>query len=62
MQVQGTNTSSSEHIRGTTRVRQASKKITETQRLLNRYCHVTLRDDEHIGGPTVEYVEKGYII
>ena len=35
-----------EHIRGTTRVAQASKKITE--RRLNWYGHVMRRDDEHI--------------
>ena len=35
-----------EHIRGTTRVAQASKKITE--RRLNWYGHVMRRDGEHI--------------
>ena len=35
-----------ERIRGTTRVAQASKKITE--RPLNRYSHVMRRDEEHI--------------
>ena len=35
-----------EHIRGTTRVAQASKKITE--RRLNCYGHVMRRDGEHI--------------
>ena len=35
-----------EHIRGTTRVAQASKKITE--RRLNWYGHVMMRDGEHI--------------
>ena len=35
-----------EHIRGTTRVAQASKKITE--RRLNWYGHVIRRDGEHI--------------
>ena len=35
-----------EHIRGTTRVVQASKKITE--RRLNWYGHVMRRDGEHI--------------
>ena len=35
-----------EHIRGTTRVAQASKKITE--RRLNWYGHVMKRDGEHI--------------
>ena len=35
-----------EHIRGTTRVAQDSKKITE--RRLNWYGHVIRRDDEHI--------------
>ena len=35
-----------EHIRGTTRVAQASKKITE--RRLNWYEHVMRRDGEHI--------------
>ena len=35
-----------EHIRGTTRVAQGSKKITE--RRLNWYRHVMRRDGEHI--------------
>ena len=35
-----------EHIRGTTRVAQASKKVTE--RRLNWYGHVMRRDGEHI--------------
>ena len=35
-----------EHIRGTTRVAQASKKITEKR--LNCYGHVMRRDGEHI--------------
>ena len=35
-----------EHIRGTTRVAQASKKIAE--RILNWYGHVMRRDGEHI--------------
>ena len=35
-----------EHIRGTTRVAQASKKI--TKRRLNWYGHVMRRDGEHI--------------
>ena len=35
-----------EHIRGTTRAAQASKKITE--RRLNWYGHVMRRDGEHI--------------
>ena len=35
-----------EHIRGTTRVAQASKKITE--RILNGHGHVMRRDGEHI--------------
>ena len=35
-----------EHIRGTTRVAQASKKITE--RRLNWYGHVMMRDGDHI--------------
>ena len=34
-----------EHIRGTTRVTQASEKITE--RRLNLYGHVMRRDEEH---------------
>ena len=37
---------SNEHIRGTTRVAHASKKITE--RRLNWYGHATRRDGEHI--------------
>ena len=36
-----------EHIRGTTRVAQVSKKIKE--RRLNWHRHVMRRDDEHIG-------------
>ena len=35
-----------EHIRETTKVPQASKKITE--RILNWYGHVMRRDEEHI--------------
>ena len=41
-----------EHIRGTTRVAQASKKITE--RRLNWYGHVMRRDGEHILYAVVE--------
>ena len=46
-----------EHIRGTTSVVQASKKITE--RRLNRYGHVTRRDGEHMY--TEESVKSGHI-
>ena len=45
-----------EHIRGTTRMAQASKKI--TMRRLNWYGHVMRRDGEHIY--TEESVEGGY--
>ena len=45
-----------EHIRGTTRVAQASKQITE--RRLNWYGHVTRKDGEHMY--TEESVEGGY--
>ena len=41
-----------EHIRGTTRVAPASKKITE--RRLNWYGHVMRRDGEHILGEVLK--------
>ena len=43
-----------EHIRGATRLAQASKKITETR--LNWHGYVKRRDEEHI----LRSVEKGY--